>query len=242
MPDIFDGSSEESEQPVTPPTKEKVLESVREKRAEKSAHKKKRTVDDYSQVMVETAPSHSPFAAYAAKPTRTGFSSQAHGEQIILLLRKHPITQIKWIVIALIVSILPIIFSGVPLLGFLPANFQFAALIGWYLLLMGFILESFLTWFYNVYIITDERVIDVDFLSLIYHDVSAAKIDNIEDVTSVTGGAIRSVFDFGTIRIQTAAEKTEFEFEDVPHPIQVTKLLNELILEEEREKAEGRVS
>lgn len=241
MPDIFDGSPDESTQPATPPTKEKVLESVREKRAEKAQHKKERTVDDYSEVMYEASPSRSPFAAYAAKPSRTTFASQANGEQIILLLRKHPVTQIKWIVIAIIVAILPIIFSGVPLIGFLPANFQTAAVIGWYLLLMGFIIESFLTWFYNVYIITDERVIDVDFLSLLYHDVSAAKIDNIEDVTSVTGGAIRSIFDFGTVRIQTAAEKTEFEFEDVPHPTRVTKLLNELLLEEEREKAEGRV-
>ena len=52
----------------------------------------------------------------------------------------------------------------------------------------------------------------------------------------------RSVFDFGTVQIQTAAEKTMFEFEDVPHPAQVTKLINELMLEEEREKIEGRVS
>jgi hypothetical protein len=77
---------------------------------------------------------------------------------------------------------------------------------------------------------------------LIYQNISAAKIDNIEDVTATKGGALRSVFDFGTVHIQTAAEKTQFEFEDVPHPSQVTKLLNELILEEEREKNEGRVN
>ena len=103
-------------------------------------------------------------------------------------------------------------------------------------------MESFLTWYFNVYIITDERIIDVDFLSLIYQNISSAKIDNIEDVTATKGGALRSVFDFGKVQIQTAAEKREFEFEDVPHPSKVTKLLNELMIEEEVEKIEGRVN
>jgi uncharacterized membrane protein YdbT with pleckstrin-like domain len=124
----------------------------------------------------------------------------------------------------------------------LPDTYQFAGLIIWYLLLTGFVLESFLTWFFNVYIITDERIIDVDFLSLIYRNISTAKIDNIEDVTATTGGAIQAMFDFGTVQIQTAAEKREFEFNDVPHPNRVSKLINELLLEEEREKVEGRVN
>src|SRR5690606_33517842 len=102
--------------------------------------------------------------------------------------------------------------------------------------------ESFLTWFFHVFIITDERIIDVDFISLIYKQVTSAKIDNIEDVSSITGGAVRSIFDFGTVQIQTAGARPEIAFEDVPHPSRVKRLLNELLLEEEREKIEGRVN
>lgn len=204
--------------------------------------KHKRNVDDYSEVMRDERANTNPFNAYAPKPFRTFFSSQQSEEQIILVLRKHPITQIKWLVTAVVLAFVPFLFNSVSLLGFLPPNYQFAGLILWYLLLTGFIFESFLTWFFNVYIITDERIIDVDFLSLIYRNVSSAKIDNIEDVTATTGGAIRAMFDFGNVQIQTAAEKREFEFEDVPHPNRVTKLLNELLLEEELEKIEGRVN
>lgn len=243
MPEIFDSSeiTPQEDKTVARPSKETVLDSVKEKRSEHKKHPK-RNVDDYSDVMNQSHQETSPWAAYSAKPRKTAFSTQARDEQILLLLRKHPITQVGWVFAAIIIFFVPIIFSGVPLLDFLPLNFQFAALIGWYLMLTGFIIESFLTWYFNVYIVTDERVIDIDFLSLIYHDIASAKIDNIEDVTAVKGGAIRSVIDFGTVRIQTAAEKTEFEFEDVPHPSRVTKLLNELILEEEREKIEGRVN
>ena len=38
----------------------------------------------------------------------------------------------------------------------------------WYLILAAFIFEEFLGWFFNVNIITDERIVEVDFHNLIY--------------------------------------------------------------------------
>ncbi len=263
--DISDGSSEKSsnsensEDLKSIDHQRQILRGVRTKRGfRRGAHRTeiddpfsseefqekrhKRSVDDYSEVMKNRSFSRNPIAAFVPKPFKTKFSTQGKEEVIILVLRKHPITQVKWILIAVILALAPVLFGSIDLLGFLPGNYQFAGLVLWYLMLTGFVLESFLTWFFNVYIITDERIIDVDFLSLIYRNVSSAKIDNIEDVTATTGGALRALFNFGTVSIQTAAEKREFEFDDVPQPAQVTKLINELLVEEEREKIEGRVS
>jgi len=268
MPDIFDSSIRKDEQ-ETLDHQRKLLRGIRTKRYASrrtqkvpidqssllneatmttpldnlnSRPKHTRIVDDYSEVMRNERPSRNPFQAFAAKPIQTFFSSQHSDEVIIVVLRKHPLTQLKWLVTGVVLALVPFLFNNISLLSFLPDTYQFAGVILWYLLLTGFIMESFLTWFFNVYIITDERIIDVDFLSLIYRNISTAKIDNIEDVTATTGGAVRGIFDFGTVQIQTAAEKREFEFEDVPHPNRVTKLINELILEEEREKIEGRVN
>ncbi|MEX0895884.1 MAG: hypothetical protein WDZ94_03005 [Patescibacteria group bacterium] len=201
-----------------------------------------RNVDEYSDVMRQEKSSSNPFASYSPKPINFRFATQHLDEHVILVLRKHALTQLPWILGSIVFAFLPILFSSVGLVDFLPGTYQFAALIIWYLLLTGFIIESFLSWFFNVNIITDERIIDVDFLSLIYRNISSAKTDNIEDVTAVTSGAIRSLFDFGTVFVQTAAQQREFDFRDVPHPARVTKLLNELILEEEREKIEGRIN
>lgn len=202
----------------------------------------RRSIDDYSQVMSRFKPSRNPLLAFAAKPLNVCFDSQLKDEQIILLMRQHPITQLRWILIAIGLLFAPLLFGYVGMFSFLPVQFVLPALVGWYLLVIGFVMEGFLLWFFNVYIITDERIIDVDFYSLIYKNISAAKIDNIEDISATTGGALRSIFDFGTVRIQTAAAVTEFEFADVPHPNQVITLLNEMLIEEEREKIEGRVS
>ncbi len=208
----------------------------------RNAHRPNRNVEDYSEVMRYEEPSFNPFDSFAPKPLQVFFDSQEKAERVLLMLRKHPITQVKWFLIALAMTFVPFLFSLVGLLEFLPERFQIAGLVLWYLIVTGFVLESLLTWFFNVYIITDERIIDVDFLSLIYKNISAAKIDNIEDVTAETGGAIRSVFNFGTVKIQTAGTNAELEFEDVPQPSKVTRFLNELMLEEEREKVEGRVN
>jgi uncharacterized membrane protein YdbT with pleckstrin-like domain len=218
MPELFDGSQANHSQP-----------------------KRRPTPDEYSEVLRNERPATSGFQAFMAKPRAMHFDSQSTEEHILLLLRRHPITQLPWIIIASLFAFLPLLLTTLPIIAALPGNYLFAAIVGWYLLLTGFILESFLTWFFNVYIITDERIIDVDFLSLIYKNVSSAKIDNIEDVTARSGGALQSIFHYGTVYVQTAGQKREFEFEDVPQPEKVTRLLNELILEEEREKIEGRV-
>lgn len=231
MPDIFDSAELYRKQSPDEPMESEIPTKPR-----------KKSVDEYSQVVRGETPSTNPLEAYAVKPVKVFFDSQLHDEEVVLLLRRHPITQIKWLVVAIIMILVPFIFSYISLFSFLPQKYQIMTLVGWYMLVVGFSLESFLNWFFNSYVITDERVIDIDFESLIYKNISAAKIDNIEDITAITGGAIQSIFDFGTIKIQTAANDTEFEFEDVPHPAKVTTLLNELLIEEEREKIEGRVN
>lgn len=208
----------------------------------KANTKRTKSIDEYSEIMRQEKPTTSNLVAYAPKPTRVGFDSQLKEEEVILLLRQHPITQWKNVVVTVGAIFAPGLLLSTPFLNFLPIRFHVGFVMGWYLLLIGFVLESFLIWFFNVYIITDERIIDVDFLSLIFKNISSAKLDHIEDITVTTAGFLPSVVNYGTIKIQTAAEKTEFEFDAVPKPNRVVALLNELLIEEEREKIEGRVN
>ena len=185
--------------------------------------------------------SHNPLAAYCYYPDGVKFISKDNAERIVLLLRRHPITNLGWIIISILMFAAPIVLSTFPLLSFLPDNFQFIAILGWYLISTAYAFESFLNWYFSVYIVTDERVFDVDFVNLIYREISEANVDQIQDVTARVGSVVRTVFDYGDILIQTASEKARIEFEAVPHPDQVAKVLRELRVEEETEKLEGRV-
>jgi len=183
-----------------------------------------------------------PLAAFSVLPQRVSFETQEVKEKIVLLLRKHWVTNIPWLVITLVMIGAPLFLSVFPLLSFLPFRFQVVAIVIWYLVTLAYVLESFLSWYFNVYIVTDERLVDVDFYSLIYKRISETKIDRIQDVSYSQGGIIQSFFNFGTVTIQTAGEVPEFEFTAVPRPARVTKVLNQLVLQEEQEKLEGRVS
>src|SRR3972149_7231830 len=173
-------------------------------------------------------------------PKKIHFETQEAKEQIILLLRQHWFTQLSWVLIALAMLFLPLIFNVIPIIDFLPGNYRFMVILFWYLLVIAFVYEQFLSWFFDVWLITDERIVDIHFSNLLYKQVSEAKIDNIEDVPYNQGGGIKAMFDYGNVSLQTAAEQKNFEIKDVPHPNKVVAVLNELKLEEEQEKLDGR--
>ena len=62
----------------------------------------------------------------------------------------------------------------------------------------------------------------------------------IQDVTVSQGGVSQTVFNYGTVLIQTAGEIPNIEFQLVPNPGLVLKVLQQMRGEEEQEALEGR--
>mgnify|MGYP001606982170 CR=1 FL=1 len=172
--------------------------------------------------------SHNPLSAYCYYPDGVDFSERDSDEKIVLLLRRHMVTNLKWVVVATFMALAPVILQFFPILNFLPQNYQFMGVLVWYLITTAFVLEAFLSWFYNVNIITNKRVIDVDFVNLLYKEVTIAAVDKVQDVTVRVGSVIRTMFDYGDVFVQTASEIQSIEFEAVPHPEQVSHVLHEL--------------
>lgn len=175
----------------------------------------------------------SAFKAFTALPSDIRFETQEADEKIILLLRRHWVTNLHWLVLGVIFILAPtVIFPALSFLrvfNFIPGPFQMVALIGFYVFIFTYIFISYLSWYFNVYILTDRRVIDVDFYNLLYKEVSSCEINKIQDVTYQVNGAFKIFFDYGTVFIQTAGEEKNLEFEMVPKPALVVKKLTELI-------------
>lgn len=203
--------------------------------------KSKAAVQPKTKTQLESAESHShnPLAAFHLWPEKVDFETKEDEEKVVLLLRRHLITNVGWILMAIVMVLAPMVITRFPILDFLPGNFRFIAVLFWYMITTAYILEQFLNWYFNVYIVTTERVIDIDFINLIYKEVSDAEINKIQDVTYKMGGVIRTMFNYGTVLIQTAGEVENFEFEDVPNPAKITSILQDLRLEEERENHPG---
>jgi hypothetical protein len=205
--------------------------------------KKKKTSKTKSKVSRHKLPghSHNPFSAYIYYPDRVKFINRDPKEKVVLLLRKHPITNLGWVLLVFAMVVAPAFVSIFEFFELLPMGYQVIFILIWYLITTAFAFEEFLAWFFHVNIITDERIIEVDFVNLFYREITDANIDKIEDVTVEVGGGLRTLLNYGDIVIQTAAQIPKIDFEDIPKPDKVAKILRELRIEEEIEKLEGRI-
>jgi membrane protein YdbS with pleckstrin-like domain len=82
-------------------------------------------------------------------------------------------------------------------------------------------------------IVTNKRIIDIDFYGLIYKEITSAKLEKIEDITVKSGGFFASIFNYGNIFIQTAGTEVNIEFFNVPSPNKVRDLINSLTTEKQ---------
>ena len=172
--------------------------------------------------------SHYLFHSFCIRPDYR-FESQHPKEQLILVLRAHPFTQLTWILNSIFFII------GLILLNFLFFNFLsatqilFANLFG-FSAIFAYIWFNFLGWYFNVGLITNERIVDVDFHSVIYKEITETKLSKIEDVTAKSSGFFASFFDYGNVFIQTAGTEVNIEFIHIPKPSEVTKIINGLTI------------
>ncbi len=162
------------------------------------------------------------------------FPSQRPDEKIYLAIREH------WIL--LVLKLLVWLIVAVPLFAYywfgqraLPGLFE--GQMGLFLNLLAQVymtsllvslLVIFVLYYLNIHIISSMRIVDIDQQGLLSHVVSELNIDKIEDVTSETNGVLGTMFDFGTVYIQTAAAKERFEFQNVPNPGLLTKIILDL--------------
>lgn len=156
------------------------------------------------------------------------FETQTHTEQIVLFFRAHPITQISWIVTAFFMAIVPLIFN-ILLSPYLAIRQIIFIDLFWYAFMGTYIFLNILTWLFNVGIVTNERIIDVDFHNVLYKEVTASHLANIEDVTVRTGGFLASVFKYGNLFVQTAGAEANIEFINIPDPTEAARIINHLI-------------
>ena len=185
-----------------------------------------------SQKSVLEGHTHSLFSAFSLYPDDIDFETREDGEKIILMLRRHPIVNIKWIFVSLLLLTGPTILSILGIFSLLPMGFSLVITLAWYLLTSAYALEGFLSWYFNVYFVTTMRIVDINFHNLVNKKVSDAEVTKIQDVSYTSSGFLGVMFNFGNVFIQTAADVQEFKFASVPSPEKVAKILDDFMVKQ----------
>lgn len=162
------------------------------------------------------------------------FPGQQETEKIYLVVREHWFHLfLKILAWAFFVVFLILFNIYAPL--YIPGLFEgFAAevtslFLQVYMLFLVLSLFLIIVFYYlNIQIITDLRLVDIDQVGLFSHTISELHLENIEDVTSETNGIFGTIFNYGMVYVQTAASVERFEFDNVPNPAAIEKLLLDL--------------
>jgi hypothetical protein len=162
------------------------------------------------------------------------FRGKRKDEEVILMLRRH------WLI--LLLEFLPLLAMLILLVVF---NVFFEDILKWspsfiqedflYLidsfLFMFFWLIVFVVWidyYLDVWIVTDQRVVNIEQHGLFRREISELEHSKIQDVTTEVHGIIATLLKFGYVYIQTAGEKSRFVFKQVPDPVLVRSLIMKL--------------
>ena len=160
-----------------------------------------------------------------AKKPEKYFEDQFDDENVLFVFRKHPIVMRKGLVIG----------SVCPLLGVLPAAIKPSLGFGWFFggLIVGLIMwvvvmfPSWISWYYSVYIVTDQRIIQITRKGLFHHTVVDLTLNQIQMVNYQIAGLQETMLGYGTIMMQTYVG--DLVIHEVHHPAKIQKeILNVL--------------
>lgn len=91
------------------------------------------------------------------------------------------------------------------------------------ILLAGLILMLFITtivYWQNQWIVTTDSITQITQNGLFGRQVAQLSLENLEDVTVIQNGILPHMFNYGTIKAETAGERSKFTFIYCPNPNQ----------------------
>lgn len=173
------------------------------------------------------------FTAYCPHPRGLRFINQEPGEELLLFLRRHFITNVPWILFTFFLLLVPpILILIITVANFavftVPAAFQFIFLVFYYLFVAAYVLGKFIVWFYHVGIVTPKRLMDLDVDNVLHYHHAETELRDVVDVSYIQKGFFQSFFNYGNVPIQTEAIRANFEFEQTPHPASVADIVTDL--------------
>jgi hypothetical protein len=160
------------------------------------------------------------------------FEGQKVDEEVILILKRHRLTLLRPVVILAVLWGLWV---------FLFSKYQASWVTSYplFVILGVSIYESVVHWFLyssNLAIVTDQRVIDVDQKSLFHRTVSEATLDKIQDATVEVKGVLPTMFNYGTVHVQTAGAQEVLDLDWIPDPFTVQQRILNLTKKSERKE------
>jgi uncharacterized membrane protein YdbT with pleckstrin-like domain len=153
------------------------------------------------------------------------FADQLDDEDVLLVFRKHPVVMRKGLLIGMAALLIGPLYTlaltylrpnNLPSLGFFFLSLLVSAVIGFILFF-----PTWISWFYSVFIVTDQRLIQITQKGLFHRSVVDIGLNQIQMVNYSIAGFQETLLGFGTITMQTYLG--ELVIHEVHHPTKIQK-------------------
>ncbi len=155
------------------------------------------------------------------------FADQMDDEEVLYVFRKHPIVMRKGLVVGMLIILLSTVPVAIkPTLGF-----------GWFFGSIGiglvvallFFAPSWISWYYSIFILSDQRLIQITQKGLFNKAVVDMQLSQIQMVNYQIAGLQETMLGFGTLVMQTYMG--DLVIHDVHHPAKTQKKILEVLRE-----------
>jgi hypothetical protein len=154
------------------------------------------------------------------------FEDQFDDEEVLYVFRKHPVVMRR----GLIVGMVGILLGTVPALIKPEYSWFFGGLAGGFVLGGLLFLPSWIAWYYSVFIVTDQRFIQITQKGLFHRSVVDIGLSQIQMVNYEVAGLQETLLGYGTIMMQTLMG--DLVIHDIHHPAHIQKKIINILREE----------
>jgi len=151
------------------------------------------------------------------------------GENILAVLHKHWFVLVKPLLRLFLIFFLPLLLTlwlfGLEFI--ISSVFTSLLFLVWLVVGGTAVIYEWFVWYYDIYIITNKRIVDITQKSLFSREISEASLGKIQDITFEISGFFATLFNYGDVKVQTAGATEVIKLEAVEDPAKVVEKLNE---------------
>ena len=154
------------------------------------------------------------------------FKGQYEDEEVLLVFKKHPVVMRRGLIYAMIALLL----GTVPSLIKPEMSYFYGGLAGGFVLAIIVMFPSWIHWNFSLYIVTDQRFIQITQKGLFNKTVVDLALNQIQMVNYQVAGVQETLLGFGTIMIQTYMG--DLVIHEVHHPTEVISCITDVLRSE----------
>jgi membrane protein YdbS with pleckstrin-like domain len=155
--------------------------------------------------------------------------------KIVLFVHRHWASFLGQFFLSLVMLVAPgiivliLFFSDIKIAEGFVTHFMVLGLSIYYLITITVAFLAWISYYYDIYIITEDAIIDISQQGFFGRKISQLSLLRVQDVTSNIVGFLPTFFGFGDVLVETAGEQSQnFLLKAVPNPQEVSAKIMEL--------------